>query len=397
MATIRRMKHRSNRLSAAVVVAIGSASLAAAMGIGRFAFTPLMPLMQEAFGLTLTQGAWLATANYLGYFVGAMSNFVLHPRAGPSACWGLLAVAIATAAMGSTSAFAPWFVLRLVAGIGSAFVLVGASSWALAHLAANSRPQGSGSVFSGVGVGLLVAGVVALVAGIIQADPAHVWFLLGGLCAAVAAAAWRPLSVATATVQAQEAHGAPALERSEWTLVACYGIFGFGYIIPATFIPAAARTLVNDPAVFGWAWPVFGLAAAASTVAVSALFRTTSPRRVAAWSLVVMAVGVIAPLIQMSLASLAVSALCVGGTFMVMTMAGVQEARRIVVGSPTKLIAALTAAFAVGQIAGPVVVGLGQASGSAVALSSGLAVTLLLMSAGVLLFTDARAARVATP
>jgi len=385
--------------SAGRTAAIGLLSLAAAMGIGRFAFTPLLPLMQEAFGLTLNQGAWLATANYLGYLIGATASVLLNPRAGISARWGLLAVAVSTTATGMTAGFETWFVLRFVSGIGSALVLIGASSWALSHLAARSRSQASGWVFSGVGVGVFVAGIVALAAGIVQADPAHAWVLLGALCAAVAAAAWRPLSMVAAGAQAQEvqAQAAPALVRSEWTLVACYGVFGFGYILPATFIPAAARALVNDPAVFGWTWPVFGLAAAVSTVAVSTLFRTTPPRRVAVLSLVVMAAGVIAPVIQMSVGSLMVSALCVGGTFMVMTMAGAQEARRVAVGSPTRLMAALTAAFAIGQTAGPVLVGFGDATGHALAIASCLAVALLLLSAVVLLLTDTRGARVVTP
>lgn len=390
-------RQKAGTASPFLVVGVGFASLAAAMGIGRFAFTPLLPLMQEASGLTLSQGAWLATANYLGYFVGAASSFLLNPRAGLSARWGLLAVAASTMAIGLTSAFESWFFLRLASGIGSAFVLIGASSWAMAHLAANDKALASGWVFSGVGVGVCVGGIVALVAGIVHANPDNAWVLLGGLCAAVTVAAWTPLSIATATAQMQEARTTPALGRSEWTLVACYGVFGFGYILPATFIPAATRALVNDPSVFGWAWPVFGLAAAASTAAVSTLFRATPPRRVAAWSLIVMAFGVIAPMIQMSVTSLIVSALFVGGTFMVMTMAGAQEARRIAVGSPTKLIAALTAAFAVGQIAGPLLVGIGQATGSAVAMSSGFAAALLLLSAVALRFTDARAARLASP
>ena len=380
---IRWMRHRSN-VDPPVVAGIGLASLAAAMGIGRFAFTPLLPLMQEAFGVTLAQGAWLATANYVGYFVGALSLFLLDPHAGPSARWGLLTVAVSTIAMGVTSTFEAWFALRFISGVGSAFVLVGASSWALAHLAANGRSHASGWVFSGVGAGLFVTGIVALVAGVGHGNPANAWILLGGVCAVIAAVAWNSLSIEASGTNAQEMRQAHALERSEWTLVLCYGIFGFGYILPATFIPAAIRALVDDPLVFGWAWPVFGLAAAASTVAVSTYFRETPPRRVATWSLVVMAIGVIAPVIRTSVGSLIVSALCVGGTFMVMTMAGAQEARRIAEGSPTKLIAALTAAFAVGQIAGPVLVGIGHGTDGAVAQASGLAVTLLLLSAVVL-------------
>ena len=104
-----------------------------------------------------------------------------------------------------------------------------------------------------------------------------------------------------------------------------------------------------------------------------------------------MAVGVAAPAVDMSLYTLAVSSVCVGGTFMVMTMAAVQEAKRISAGNPTKLIAALTAAFALGQLAGPVVVGLSLPAGSSFTLPSAVAAALLVCSALALLLTEANA------
>ena len=51
----------------------GLAALAVSQGIGRFAMTPILPMMQEE-GLSLAQGRWLAAANYLGYLVGALST-----------------------------------------------------------------------------------------------------------------------------------------------------------------------------------------------------------------------------------------------------------------------------------------------------------------------------------
>ena len=378
------MSGRCNVVSAGCSTVIGMGSLAAAMGIGRFAATPLLPLMQQAFGLTLTQGAWLASANYLGYLAGAAAAFVANPPAGIAARWGLLLVAASTAAMGLTAAFEYWLVLRWMSGVGSAFVLVGASSWALAHLAAARSPRSSGAVFAGVGVGIVVAGLVALGAAIADADPDGAWLLLGVLCAGVAVFTWRPMAIPAAAVEAQEARSPVPLAPSEWTLVACYATFGFGYVIPATFISAAARELAEDPRVFGCVWPLFGLAAAASTLTVSTLLRSAPPRRVAAWSLIVMAVGVVAPVVAPGMAALVVSALCVGSTFMVTTMSGAQEARRIASGSPTRLIAALTAAFAVGQFAGPVVIGVGRGSATAVAMTSAAASVLLLLSAWAL-------------
>jgi predicted MFS family arabinose efflux permease len=190
--------------------------------------------------------------------------------------------------------------------------------------------------------------------------------------------------MATAASKTQNGTAATRLDRSAWLLVACYGVFGFGYIIPATFLPAAARALVLDPMVFGWTWPVFGLAGALSTVGVTTLFRATAPRRVAVVSLLVMAVGVAAPAFDESLGAVLMSAVCVGGTFMVMTMAAIQEARRIST-HPDRLIAALTAAFALGQLAGPMVVSLSLSAGLGFTLPGAGAAALLMCSALALL------------
>jgi len=371
-----------------IATIVGLASLAAAMGIGRFAFTPIFPLMQETLGVTLADGARLAAANYAGYLLGACLSFLLTHRAGTSARWGLLAVALSTLAMGLTTSMALWLLLRLVAGAASAFVLIGASAWALSHLTSHRRSDLAGWVFAGVGIGICLAGLVALALGALHGVPALAWVALGVIAVAVAAASWGRLSMATPAAQAEESAAANRLSRSAWLLVVCYGAFGFGYIIPATFIPAAARTLVQDPLVFGWAWPLFGVAAAVSTVAVTTLFRSTAPRRTAALSLLVMAGGVAAPAVKMNLYALAVSAVCVGGTFMVMTMAAVQEARRIATGNPAKLIAALTAAFALGQFAGPVLVSLNLPAGDGFTLPSAVAAALLVCSALALLATE---------
>jgi predicted MFS family arabinose efflux permease len=370
-----------------LAAAVGFASLAAAMGIGRFAFTPLLPLMQQAYGLSLSQGAWLATANYLGYLVGACACFVRSPPPGAAARWGLAVVALTTAPMALTTSFGIWFALRFASGVASALVLVGVSSWALSHLAAAGRGRLAGAVFSGVGVGIVVAGLASLAAGGAGAPAA--WTGLGALAAAVAAAAWEAFGVAPpeparAPASVPAADKPARLDRGDWVLVACYGAFGLGYIVPATFIPALARSLVNDPAIFGWAWPLFGLAAALSTVIASTAFAHASPQRVAAASLLVMAAGVIAPVLSSGLPALLFCAASVGGTFMVATMASMQEARRRSTGSSTTLVSAMTAAFALGQLAGPALVGLGTSAESALSAVSLLAAAVLMASALIL-------------
>ena len=126
----------------------GLVALAIAMGIGRFAFTPILPMMQADSGLTVAQGSWLASANYAGYLVGALTAMSLQWRAGTVVRAGLLLVAVTTAAMALGDGFAAWMGLRFAAGLASAWVLVFVSSWGF------ERP---GTVFSGVGIGIALA------------------------------------------------------------------------------------------------------------------------------------------------------------------------------------------------------------------------------------------------
>src|SRR5258705_2487550 len=100
------------------------AALAVAMGIGRFAFTPILPMMQEDFALSVSEGGWLATANYLGYLVGSLSAIGMRIRPTPAIRGGLLVIRLSTAAMGLEHRFVLWVVLRAAAGVWSAWGLI---------------------------------------------------------------------------------------------------------------------------------------------------------------------------------------------------------------------------------------------------------------------------------
>jgi len=379
------------------VTLIGLVALASAMGIGRFAFTPLLPMMLGVDGFSLKQSAWVASANYLGYLAGAAASWILAFRAAPAARWGLAAVAVTTLAGAVAHSLAAWIVVRFAAGMASAFVLIGASDWALAALAQRRRMQWAGWAFAGVGTGMFLAGLTSLVGASIGASARSLWAALGLLAAIAAALTWRPLASPHYGAPKPVAGVARRLDAAGWILIGCYGAFGFGYILPATFIPAAAHALVSDPAQFALAWPLFGLAAAVSTVLVSAFMPPGArPRVVAGWSLVVMALGVLLTAVGGSLETLCTAAICVGGTFMVATMSCLQEARRIGGNAPGRLIAAMTAAFAVGQLVGPLTVGSSNTVGHALALPSAIAAAILLLAGAILLWlrSESRPARV---
>jgi MFS family permease len=333
-------------------------ALAIAMGIGRFAFTPILPMMQEDAGLSMQASGWLASANYLGYLVGALSAIGMRLRPTAAIRIGLLLIGASTVAMGLEHRFPVWVALRAVAGVASAWVLVFVSTWVLDQLGALGRSSLSGAVYAGVGTGIAVAGVVCLVLMGFRAPSPAAWMTLGIISLALTVAMWPLVQPGPAAI-ATAASTVPRSKRWDaewWRLVLCYGAFGFGYIIPATFLPVMAKEVIPDPGLFGWAWPIFGAAAIASTLLAARWGRTMSHRSVWIAASLLMGVGVVLPLVVPGLVGIVAAALFVGGTFMVITMAGMQEARRVAGSDTRALMAAMTSAFAVGQIVGPVCV-----------------------------------------
>ncbi|TAM83776.1 MAG: YbfB/YjiJ family MFS transporter, partial [Candidimonas sp.] len=362
----------------------GFLALAVAMGIGRFAFTPILPMMQADLGVSLAQGGWLASANYLGYLLGALSVTALSWSAARLLRRGLWLVVLTTAVMGVDDHWLGWLLWRLLAGVASAWVLIGTAALCIARLSAQGRQKQEGIVFAGVGVGVALAGLVCMALVVMGATANQAWLTLavvaalGLLCAR---SLWtapydatgkpgtgggQPVSFESrrgvVSVHAPQWSGAPAQDAPtpgkqplHWHLVLCYGAYGFGYILPATFLPAQARQLVHDPWLFSLAWPVFGLTAAISTLIASRLAKRFSLPRIWAAAQAIMAVGVLLPALWPTLTSILMAACCVGSTFMIITMTGLQQAQAALGAFRAKRqMAAMTASFALGQLVGPV-------------------------------------------
>lgn len=380
------------------VVASGLIALAVAMGIGRFAFTPLMPLMMRDGTLTAAAGAEWAAANYGGYLVGALtaSWFAGNPRRG--LLLSLAGVALTTVAMAAVGHDAPAPLgagLRALAGVFSAWALVCASGWCLAELARRRVGAIDAWIYTGVGSGIALAGTLAWLGGIQPAS--RLWLELGLVAGLGALLVWslsRGQGTEAAGIGEREAAAVVRRPRNgQAALVLCYGVFGFGYIVPATFLPAMARELASDPKVFGLTWPLFGLAAALSVAAVARWSKRVPRQRLWAAAQGVMALGTGLPLAAHALWAVAASAILVGGTFMVATMAGLQLAREARPDNPTQLLARMTAAFAAGQIVGPVLVrllGPGRRAGWDALDCTGAVATVLLVLTALWLWRTAR-------
>ncbi len=358
----------------------GLIALAAGMGIGRFLYTPILPWMVEALGLSRGQAGLIASANYGGYLAGAL--VAATPLiAGSRRAWflgALAASALSTAAMALVSSIAGFLLLRFVGGVASAFVLVFASALVLERLAGDARPWLSSLYFGGVGVGiafsaLMVAGLAAL-----GQDWRALW--LGGGIAAFAALAFVPALVPNrAELPLPPAPERGALERALVALVIAYGLFGFGYVITATFIIDIVRASPESRALETTVWLVVGLAGIPSVWGWTRAAQRVGIYRAFALACWTLAAGVVASVLWHTGAGLLFAGALLGGTIMGITALGLMGARRLARGDPRRMLALITASFSLGQIAGPYFAGvMHDATGSFLAPS--------LIAAGGLIF-----------
>src|SRR5574337_1398272 len=202
----------------AAVALAGMWALAVAMGVGRFAFTPLLPMMLHDGVLTLAAGSWLATANYIGYLVGALACMALpwvaprlyerwHPARLARA--GLVATVLLTVAM-ALPLPGSWPLLRFAAGVASAFVLLNVAAWCMVRLAVLGRPAMGGLIFSGPGVGIALTGLAAGAMVAAQWRAASGWVVFGLLSLLLCALVWPVVHGRAAKGQAGAPHAAAA-------------------------------------------------------------------------------------------------------------------------------------------------------------------------------------------
>ncbi|NMM08396.1 YbfB/YjiJ family MFS transporter [Polaromonas sp.] len=354
----------------------GLVALAVAMGLGRFAFTPLLPMMLNDGVLDLPAASWLASANYFGYLLGAMLC-TLQPWLWARFRWlpllaysslvraGLLATGLLTLAM-AWQAPAAWPWLRFAAGVASAVVFVFTSGWCLSRLARLGLPALGGVIYAGPGAGIVVSGLFASGMVAWHWRAATGWLIFGVLAFALTALVWhslrggderlapRGLPPASQIGVASPQHG----HAEMGLLTLAYGLAGFGYIITATFLPVIARAALPGSAWLDLFWPIFGLGVMAGALLATRVSPARDFRVLLAVCYFLQALGISVSLWSPSLAGFALGSLMLGLPFTAITFFAMQEVRRLRPNTVASFMGLLTATYGVGQILGPPLVAL---------------------------------------
>ena len=337
----------------------GLIAMASVMGIGRFAYTPILPDMAEAVALSESQAGAIAAANFLGYLFGSLaagSRFLKGNRR----TWTLLMLALSaatTGAMAITTSIPAYLLIRFIGGGCSALVMVFGSAIVLDRLTLMGRPNLTHIHFAGVGTGMAISAIIVAGLGTLSIGWTSQW-LASALASLIA------LFVVIFMLPSGHGDNAPPIagtrtkyDRRMIPLSLSYGLFGFGYVITATFISALVRQTPSIAAIEPVIWLIVGLSAIPSVAVWVWVGRRLGNPTSMALACVLEAAGVAATVLFDSTAAVLMGGALLGGTFMGITALGMTTARELAIredgGDPRRMLGLIVAAFGTGQMIGP--------------------------------------------
>jgi MFS family permease len=373
-----RQPARHAALACAVVLAV-------ALGVGRFAFTPLLPLMLKSGALDIRHGGWLASANYAGYLIGALTCAAIRLDHARMVRFALASTIVLTCAMGVVHAFWIWGAIRFVAGVVSAWAFVFASQWGLRRLAELHAHGFAGVIYAGPGVGIVATGLLGAAAAGFDVPAPAVWIGFALCSAAAGAFVWKAFahdaSAARAPTRASDGVQSASARIDSTGLVALYGLAGFGYIITATFLPVIARQALPGSSWPDLFWPAFGFALIVGALIAARLPIAWDNRLLLAACYLIQALGIVLGIVFPTAMGFGIGSLLLGAPFTAITLFAMRDARRLRGESAAGLMGYATAAYGLGQIAGPLVAAPIAAHTGSFSIALWIAVAALLLGA----------------
>jgi MFS family permease len=356
------MSDSTSKAARIKVLCAGIFSLILVMGVARFAYTPLLPVMINQAGLTTTGAGWLAAINYAGYLSGVLiasliSDAILKDRLYRL---GIVIAVISTALMGISTDFYVWGFSRFIAGLGTAAGLMLGSGLILNWLIRHQHRSELGIHFSGVGLGIALCSIANLWMN-------HYWqwdiqwyvFTIIGAFLLVPALAWFPHPTPKINI-AHHVH--PAMQDSPPSphfmrlFIAAYCCAGVGYVVTATYMVAIVNEIAGLEKKGGWMFLIAGIFAAPSCIVWDLVARRTGEVTALMGASGLLVLGILMPTLGWGLTGALIGAILYGATTigivsLVLTMAG-----RFYPTQPAKMMGKMTIAYGISQIVAPPIV-----------------------------------------
>ncbi|MBL8418159.1 MAG: YbfB/YjiJ family MFS transporter [Dechloromonas sp.] len=343
------------------VLGAGIFSLILVLGVARFSYTPLLPLMQQQAGLGVAEAGWLAAINYAGYLSGALiasliSDLVLKDRLYRI---GMVVAVLSTVVMGLTTDITIWALSRFVAGLSSAAGMLLGTGLILNWLIRHHHRSELGIHFAGIGLG--IAGCAAAVAVMSHwLDWRQQWFAFSaiGCLLLIPALRWLPApDTSGVTKSGQKLEDRPPSPLFMRLFMAAYFCAGVGYVVSATFIVAIIEHLPGLAGQGNLVFLAIGIGAAPACINWDFIARRIGDLNALVAAAVLQIIGILLPVVVGGLVAAIFGALLFGGTFIGMVSLVLTMAGRYYPTRPAKMMGKMTLSYGAAQILAPAITG----------------------------------------
>jgi len=352
----------TNGISRYKVLSAGIFSLILTMGVARFSYTPLLPLMQKQAGLGLAEGGWLAAINYIGYLTGAVVASLINDLVIKDRLYriGMVIAVMSTAMMGVASNMVVWMISRYIAGITSAAGMLLGTGLILNWLIRHDFRSELGIHFSGVGLGIAASAVAVELMNRWGLDWQAQWYVFTAMGAIllIPALAWLPPPDRSVVSQSgRKMDDTPPKPLFLRLFMAYYFCAGVGYVVTATFIVAIVDHLPGLADRGAWVFLFIGLGSAPACIIWDLIARRTGDLNALILASALQIVGILVPVLQDGLIIVLCGSVLFGASTMgivglVLTMAG-----RFYPTRPAKMMGKMTLSYGIAQVVAPAVTG----------------------------------------
>ncbi|ODS23818.1 MFS transporter [Candidatus Endobugula sertula] len=344
-----------------------SLAAAVALGLSRFSYGLLLPLMRNDLGWSYLLSGIMNTGNALGYFLGVLATPFLISRFG---VWCLLIagsvmVGIFMLLTGIATDNVALFLYRMFTGIVSAFIFIagGVLSVQLCSIHRDRAGLLMGLYYGGVGFGIMLSALLVPMAFIYAQEYSVLhawqwpWRVMGVGCILVTVIIALPTQQIGKALPSQDTKQQFALKDFIFSLSG-YFMFGVGYIGYMTFVVALLHEQGMHTKLITWFYSLLGLAVVASSRIWAGMLDHFKGGESLAILNALLGVACILPVLTNAVPVIFISGIVFGAVFLSVVASTTALVRHnLDQESWATGISVFTGVFAFGQIVGPSAMG----------------------------------------
>ncbi|RUM62848.1 MAG: MFS transporter [Sulfurimonas sp.] len=344
-----------NKNSNANILLAGILSIIIGVGVARFAFTSLLPSMLEDY-LSVTQAGILASLNFVGYLSGSLFSVSLQNIQKKVFYFriGIVLSICTSIILGTTHNEILWIISRILAGFGSAMILLVGASLVMLKLNLQHKTKAMGIHFSGIGFAIVISELVSQIV-LEKHSWSEAWLVLAFIAFIFAFYIIHILSFDKVL------HKETLYQKSTKSVFSVYVVLlilaylteGVGFVVQGTFLPEIVNSLEGLEGKGNLAWLIVGLAGIPSSILWMRLAHRFNSVDIIIFALLLQVIGILLPTLSTNIYINLLSAALYGSTFIGLVALFMNLGGQISKHNPVILMGSMTAAYSIGQIGAP--------------------------------------------